>query len=661
MADSIDVQIANAPTDADAEAKADAYEKKAGTARAPDTYSTSTPTALSTSPDQPTGRSPSMIRQDTGAPTPANSQAVMANINNTPMGQAILRNQQLVQASLDRQNKELAPTQQKYDQAVEETEKKLAQHAAQIEQMGVDDANQLQPWNADKETAKYTTPTMEKFGSVGMVFAMVASAFTHQPMVNALNAGAAAMNAITENDNEKYKRAYDAWKANTELVVQRNTLMMNAYRESDALLEKRPDLYNQQMTEKINRFGDEQRNRLLLNGDYIGLQNLNISQTQMGLQLEEHMKAMIPINNYQAWLQTPEGRAAGPIERNAIFQQMQSSATAGTMAMSVPLDASLQGLSGQAFLDKVPKQTATMVKALDEGRMQFPIGRAATSPFWQNMIAMVAAYDPNFDAQNYGVRYRTRIDFSTGKSGQNRVSLNTAVGHLWNVWNDIDTLNNSGIPWWNEKSNEYNQALGNSRFQAAIKQFHTDRDAVATELMRVFRGTGASTQEVQAWEQQFSDADSPVGLKSTVNAAIGLMVSRMEALQDQYDSNMGSSHPAYYMLTAHSVHILSEISRQINGDPDLQAAGVRNRALEAGIMPGDPTQYGPGADLYHRNTGAALANDDAPVAPPTPASDAIRPNQIIYQDNKWVKIDENGMAQPTNPPPGWKPPAGAKK
>src|SRR5262245_60215328 len=45
----------------------------------------------------------------------------------------------------------------------------------------------LQPWNYEQEKAKYTTGALEQFGSLGSVFAVLASAFTRTPMVNSLN------------------------------------------------------------------------------------------------------------------------------------------------------------------------------------------------------------------------------------------------------------------------------------------------------------------------------------------------------------------------------------------------------------------------------------------------------------------------------------------
>lgn len=76
-------------------------------------------------------------------------------------------------------------------------------------------------WDADAERAKRVRGPIETFGSVGVIFALAASAFTKAPMTSALNAAAGAMQAIKAGDEENYKSAYTAWKDNTELALKR--------------------------------------------------------------------------------------------------------------------------------------------------------------------------------------------------------------------------------------------------------------------------------------------------------------------------------------------------------------------------------------------------------------------------------------------------------
>lgn len=84
-------------------------------------------------------------------------------------------------------------------------------------------------WNADEEREKRIRTPLEDFGSLGSIFALAASAFTHQPMINGLNGAAAAMNAARAGDTEGYEAAYDAFKKNADLALRRHDMQRQSY------------------------------------------------------------------------------------------------------------------------------------------------------------------------------------------------------------------------------------------------------------------------------------------------------------------------------------------------------------------------------------------------------------------------------------------------
>ncbi len=124
--------------------------------------------------------------------------------------------------------------QEESDPDIAKTRKQLASdtEALDAKQAGVKPFD-VKPWDADKEKAKRTTDPIEAFGSFGSIFGILASAFTHRPMINSLNAAAAAMNAVKANDHEAYKSAFDAWKENTQLALDRHRVEHEDF--SDAL------------------------------------------------------------------------------------------------------------------------------------------------------------------------------------------------------------------------------------------------------------------------------------------------------------------------------------------------------------------------------------------------------------------------------------------
>lgn len=118
-------------------------------------------------------------------------------------------------------------------------------------------------WNADKERADRIRGPIESFGTIGSIFAMIASTFTKTPMTSALNAGAAAMTAIREHDEKGYESAYAAWKANTDLALKRFEMEREAFQDANKLLDT--DLKGWETRTRMNaaRFGDQQTLALL--------------------------------------------------------------------------------------------------------------------------------------------------------------------------------------------------------------------------------------------------------------------------------------------------------------------------------------------------------------------------------------------------------------
>lgn len=103
-------------------------------------------------------------------------------------------------------------------------------HAAYdgIEKVG----DRLKPWDAQKELSDRQTNPIQAFGSLGAIFAAAASAFTHTPAINAMNGMAAAVNAVKANDEDKYKKAYDAWKENYQLAIERHKVQHEDYEDA---------------------------------------------------------------------------------------------------------------------------------------------------------------------------------------------------------------------------------------------------------------------------------------------------------------------------------------------------------------------------------------------------------------------------------------------
>ncbi len=124
----------------------------------------------------------------------------------------------------------------------------------------------LQPWNAKEEYEKTQHSPLEAFGSFASAFGIIASAFTHAPMQNALNASAAAMNAIHENDDKTYERAHGAWKENMALVEKRFAMEQALYGDALKLMSTDMTLGEAKMKAAAMQFGDQKTIMMLEHG-----------------------------------------------------------------------------------------------------------------------------------------------------------------------------------------------------------------------------------------------------------------------------------------------------------------------------------------------------------------------------------------------------------
>src|SRR5215469_6334488 len=160
---------------------------------------------------------------------------------------------------LDEQIGERERAQRDLDDKDREFERKMKRLNAAIGH----DADNLHPWNADWEMAARKHDLWEQFGSPGLHVAMIGSAFTAMPMVSALNAGAAAMNAINQGDIDGYDKAFDAWKQNTELVLKRMRVEQDEFNNIDKLRNSNLTRWREELALKMDQFGDRRKRAML--------------------------------------------------------------------------------------------------------------------------------------------------------------------------------------------------------------------------------------------------------------------------------------------------------------------------------------------------------------------------------------------------------------
>jgi hypothetical protein len=230
--------------------------------------------------------------------------------------------------------------------------------------------------------------------------------------------------------------------------------------------------------------------------------------------------------------------------------------------------------NGDAFLSKLPPAQGQIVKALADGRMAFPSGFALKSPYWQGMLQAVAQYDPSFDAINYNARAKTRNDFTSGPSAKNITSLNTVIGHLGQLNDDVDKLGNGDFPLVNAGVNLFQTQTGNTKKQAEIADFESAKTATVDELTKALKGSGGTVHDIKTWESQLNAANSPAALHAVVARMTGLLSSRINSVGEQYSKGMGKTSDPTELLSPEA----KAVWQRLNSAEALRGKSAATRA-----------------------------------------------------------------------------------
>jgi hypothetical protein len=180
----------------------------------------------------------------------------------------------------------------------------------------------------------------------------------------------------------------------------------------------------------------------------------------------------------------------------------------------------------------------------------------------ENVVPMRA-----IDAARSGARSPQSISFKTdaaitrymtsGAGGTNITYFNTATDHLRLLAQAGEALNNGNIQVFNEYANKFATATGDP----APSNFETVKAAVAGELSKTFKGTGATDAEISDINTTINQAQSPQQIQGAIQYYSSLMGSKVHALQLQYEAgkqgrpNFPASTPPPAAPKKHKIHI----------------------------------------------------------------------------------------------------------
>lgn len=258
---------------------------------------------------------------------------------------------------------------------------------------------------------------------------------------------------------------------------------------------------------------------------------------------------------------SPLGKLEADYKRGLISDDDYKAAKAGLVTSAategiptVPLDD--QGRPNvdaqKAFLETLDPSTAALVKGIADYQLDIPKVTSMRGGERERIAKIVQMFDPTFDMSQYAARAAMKKSITSGNYSSAINASNLVIQHLDEVRKAADKLDNGWFTPGNELRNLFLTKGGDPR----LKDFKVAADAAGSELARVFKGTGSTSEgEIKEWRENLNAADSPEQIKAAINQATKLLFSRLDTIKTQYKSAMGKPGD-FTILTPHSAEIL---------------------------------------------------------------------------------------------------------
>jgi hypothetical protein len=211
--------------------------------------------------------------------------------------------------------------------------------------------------------------------------------------------------------------------------------------------------------------------------------------------------------------QKAEAVARGSVKGNIEGQMDASggSTTTGTLNPATGAD--------EGFLSQLPPQQANTIRAIGEGRVELS-PRVMSSKDGKLLMQQLTTAYPNFDQSKAQSYFKTRQDFTSGKTSVGINSYNTAIAHLGTMWDHV-----SGT----------NSLMLNTPGTQVHRQLDLDKQLVSTELAKAV-SNGQMTEKEKS-DILGSISGYTVGsYQDRIQEAATLLNGKLEAYQQQWNN-----------------------------------------------------------------------------------------------------------------------------
>jgi hypothetical protein len=142
-----------------------------------------------------------------------------------------------------------------------------------------------------------------------------------------------------------------------------------------------------------------------------------------------------------------------------------------------------------------------------------------------------------FNAADADVNYAMTKFSTSGKMGQNALSLNTALGHLDSAYDSYQKVGNTNQAWLNTPINELKAGTNDPDVIA----LETNLVALQGELANVFKNTGGTDQEINKWRNVLNNRLTPQQYIAIARKVDELLRSRLSAMEYQRSTAGGGT------------------------------------------------------------------------------------------------------------------------
>jgi len=256
---------------------------------------------------------------------------------------------------------------------------------------------------------------------------------------------------------------------------------------------------------------------------------------------------------------------------------------------------------------------AKMVKAIAEGRQKFlPIGR--NNPYNRYIMEKVHEYDPTVDETVAARRQRTANFFAVGTQGgggQNITAMNTFGQHADELLRLSEELKMGNYPTLNAlRTALAKQGLTEREIQSKIGAWEVASKAVADEGAKVFAGSNSALADRESWQGKFDVNNPQTVTKEKLKEVVKLIEGRLNALTNQYNEGMRTSHDTKDFIAPKTREIFDRITagkEESKKDGEATTAVRRPPSLPAG------SQYSPSRKMWRTPDGKIFDASGNPV------------------------------------------------